>query len=138
MAQAKRIDYDRGVIFTKHSGTGVEVYMYVDEPGVYINAFEGPVDEKFAKEAGFDTEKYAKQRVYKERMRAAKNAIEAELSKITDEPIVAVEKAGFKIMDIGVGRFTVHDPQGNVLTPEPLSLEIAEKLVAALVPDKAD
>lgn len=133
-----KIDFDRGVIFSQHPSMAVWVYMYVDSPGHYLNAFGNPVPEQLAKEAGFDVEKHAKERKRRERMQEAKDAIDAELAEINEENAVVVkEKGGFKVVDIGLGRHNVLDPDGNRLNPVPLSLDLAEKLVDRLVPDVA-
>ena len=130
-----RIDYDRGVIFMTHQPTGANVYMYTDTPGVYLNAFAKPVGDDMAREAGFPVEKYAKEKVRRERMAQAMEAIDSELSKVAeDEHQVLSDVKGFKVIDIGLGRHNVQDPDGNVLNSVPLSIEVANKLVERLVP----
>lgn len=135
--QKRRIDYDRGVMFSQHPTTGMNIYMYMDTPGVYLNVFENPVHESLAKEAGFDVEKYARARIRQERMAQAKNAIEAELAGVDPDEVKEVKSiGGFKIMDIGLGRHNVLDPDGNTLNSIPLTLEVAEKLAERLQPSK--
>lgn len=127
-----KIDLDRGVMMT--SFNGVEVFMYVDDPGVYLNAYGTEVPESLAKQAGFDTEKYGKQHKRKVRMAAAQANIEAELAMIDEGKPQKVVKdlKGFKLVDIGLGRFYVKDPDDNVLTKEPVSRAMGDKLLVAL------
>lgn len=133
----RKIDYDRGVIISQHKQTGMDIFMYVDTPGVYLNAFGTPVADKLAKEAGYDVEKFGKERVKRERMKAATDAIEQELAIVNDQGVKTVveETEGFKIIDIGLGRHFVEDPDGNKLTSVPLPLEQAKVLLRQLVPN---
>ena len=134
---ARKIDYDRGVIISQHKASGMDVFMYVDTPGVYLNAFGTPVSDQLAKEAGYDVEKFGKDKLKRERMAKAMTAIEAELA-IADEvgkKNVIEEKGGFKIVDLGVGRHYVEDAEGNRLNSIPLPVEQARVLLAQLVVD---
>lgn len=134
MAEVK-IDYDRGVIFQDHPATGMKVYMYVDEPGVYLNAHGNVLPEVIAREAHFDVEKFSKEKAKRERMKAAAEAIEQEFSNSPVEHQILSDVSGFKIVDIGLGRHNVIDPDGNKLNAVPLTKDVAELLVARLVPD---
>lgn len=129
-----KIDYDRGVIKRTHRPSGVDVYMYVDEPGVYRNAFETEVSEAFAKQAGFDVATLSKQRLRKERVEAALAAIDQDIGETGSTRKVVKTHGGFKIVNIGLGRHNVEDPDGGVLNSVPLPLEQAQKLVEHLIP----
>jgi hypothetical protein len=125
------IDYNRGV--QKQVYQGVDVYMYLDDPGVYLNAFGSEVDESLAKNAGYDVEKWGKLRKRKELMLKAKNEIEASLALVENAPRKVVKNVkGFKIVDFGLGRYHVEDPDGSTLTRDPVSREVADKLLLAL------
>ena len=132
----RKINYDRGVIISQHKSSGMDVYMYVDTPGVYLNAFGTPIDEQLAKEAGFDVVKYGKDRVKRERMAAAMGAIEHELEIANEEgnKKTVKEQNGFKVIDIGLGRHYVEDPDGNRLTATPLPLEQSVLLLDKIAP----
>ena len=133
---ANKVDVNRGVMFMVHQATGMYVYMYIDTPGEYFNVHCSPVTEKMASEAGFEIEKYAKEKLKRERLRAASDAIEAEIAIADKQQQVVVEEcSGFTIVDIGYSRFNVKDPDGNVLNTHPLSREIAVKLLENLVPE---
>lgn len=129
-----KIDYDRGVIFKTHPTNGMNVYMYVDTPGKYLNAFGTGVEEKLAAEAGFDIEKYGKLRIKGERMATAMKAIEEELEMVDKVETVVQEQDGFKLIDIGLGRHVLKDPEGNILTTTMLSEEQGKLLLSRLVP----
>lgn len=130
-----KIDYNRGVMIMTHNASGMNVYMYLDTPGDYLNAFEGPVSEQLAKEAGYDVEKYGKEKIKRIRMAQAKEAIEAELNNADVTNEVVREKNGFKVVDIGLGRHKVEDPDGNTLTAVYLPKEQAFFLLDQLAPD---
>lgn len=135
MAQ-RNIDYDRGVIIKTHNASGMDVYMYADTPGVFLNAFGTEVDEKLAKEAGYDVDRLSREKVKRERIAAAAQMIEQELALADKEgqKEVVVERAGFKVIDIGLGRHFVEDPDGNRLTVHALPLEQAKTLLDQLTP----
>lgn len=128
-----KIDYDRGVQ-KRHHGSGLEIYMYVDAPGVYLNSHGTEVSEALAQQAGYPTEDLGRQRVMKERMAQATEAIAREMGIAPKEKKVVKEKGGFKVIDIGIGRHQIEDPDGAVLTPQPLPLEQATRLLEELVP----
>lgn len=131
------INYDRGVQKRKHTASGVDVYMYFDEPGVYRNAYGHPVSEVLAKQAGFDTETLTKERIKRERMASAMAAIEAELGSDAQKATldVVLERGGYKVVHIGLGRHNVLDPDGNKLNSIQLPEQEAIKLVEHLAPD---
>ncbi len=124
------IDYDRGVIINTHRPSGMDVFMYVDDPGHFLNAHSAQVSDDIAREAGYDVEQLAKERLKKERKAQAMQMIDAELADdkdVTEETIV--EKDGYKVVSTGLGRNHVIDPDGNRLTSFPLALEAAKKLL---------
>lgn len=124
------IDYDRGVIINTHQSSGMDVFMYVDDPGKFLNAHSKVVSDEIAGEAGYDITKLAKDRVKKERKEQAMSMIDAELADDKDvvQEVVA-EKNGYKIITTGLGRHHVIDPDGNRLNSFPLLPEAAEKLM---------
>lgn len=135
---SKHIDVDRGVLMRYLEGTGIQVYMYVDEPGVFLNAFGKEVSEDLAKQAGFDVERLSRERVKRERMKAAFAAIEAEIDNSEAKENVVEERDGFRLIDIGLGRYMIKDPEGASLNPVPVTEQIAKKLFDQLVPVKVE
>lgn len=133
---AFNIDYDRGVHKRTHNSTGINVYMYVDDPGVYLNEHGAVIDERFAREAGFPVDEQIKQRDLKKRLKAAHDAIMKEMQMAAEEKVVVEEKNGFQILDIGLGRHNILSPDGDVLTDHPLPLEEAKKVLNMIAPDE--
>lgn len=128
----KKIDYDRGVIINTHR-TGMDVFMYADDPGIYLSAHSLPVSEEIAKEAGYDTEKLGKERLRKERRLAAMEAIDKDLEDVKDmgEKIIK-EDEGFKLVHIGLERYVVRDPEDNQLNKGVLTQVQGEKLLTSM------
>lgn len=130
------INYDRGVHIRTHEPTGMEVYMYQDTPGTYLNAHGTPVSDEIAGQAGYPVEVHSKQRVRRERMAEAMKAIEAELGLEGTREEVVETKGGFKIKHIGLKRYHVIDPDGGTLTPQPVPLDVAKNLLDQLLIDE--
>ncbi len=132
---AKGIDVDRGVMMRYLDGTGIQVYMYLDTPGVYLNAFGAEVSGDLARQAGFDVEKLGRERTKRERMATAFAAIEAEIEGRSEKEATLVERNGFKLIDIGLGRTVIKDPDGLSLVSNPVPLEYGQKLFDMLAPE---
>lgn len=131
----RNIDYDRGVRKSSHP-TGVDVFMYYDTPGVYLNAYGGEVSDQFAHEAGFDTETYAKQKLRRELMAKAMKGVEDQLAdESSDVHKVIANRGGVHVVDIGLGRFVIEDPDGQRLTTTHMSREAALDLLDKMVPE---
>lgn len=127
------IDYDRGVIIKIEPITGSDVFMYVDAPGKYLSAHGKPISDQFAAAAGYDIEHLAKERVKLDRKKIASDAIDAELADDKDAKNAVVEEInGYKLVDIGLGRFLIRDPDDNLVTATPLAQEHAKKVIALL------
>ena len=130
-----KIDYNRGVMKKVDQKTGIEVFMYLDMPGVYYNAFEKKVPEDTAKGADFDVAKYGKMKRQRELMAKAMNAINEQLGmeEYAEKPQVIEERNGFKIVHIGLGRHVIEDPEGGKIIERPLTLEEAKVALDKLV-----
>lgn len=128
-----QIDFDRGVHIRNHDQLNIQIFMYVDDPGVYLTKFGSSIPEVLAQEAGFDVGHLAKLRERKSRMAAAREQIEAELAAYDDgAETVKATKAGFTLVDIGGARYIVRDADGHNLTGAPLNLEMGKKLLDKL------
>lgn len=136
-----KIDLDRGVVVSRMplDKGGMYIYMYQDDPGVYLNEHGHPVSEALAKEVGFDIGRWQRMHLKNERMAEAKKKIEAELELISDEiDNTIMEKNGFLIIGLPGDRAVVKDPDGNVLTAQPVSIPAAEALLEGLTaPEKS-
>lgn len=133
----RAIDYDRGVLINTDAISGMDIFMYYDQPGVYLNAHGVPVPEALAKSAGFDVEFYSKEKVKRDRMAAAKAVIENDLKDAKDETGEKIDlDGGYSIVGIGLGRYMLKDPDGNTLTETPLSKEHALSVAKLLAQPK--
>lgn len=129
----RTIDYDKGVLINTHPGTGMDVFMYVQQPGKYLTAHGKDVPDKIAAEAGYNVEQLAKERLRMERKAQASAIIDKELSDDASTLEECVDnRNGFRLVSIGMGRHNVKDPDGNVLNSHPLPKESAEKLFDAM------
>lgn len=128
------IDYNRGVMKLQDNATGVSVYMYLDDPGVYLSGQGTEVDISLARQAGFEVDKQLKQKLLKERLATAMAGIQAELETGEKDQTVLLERDGFKLVDLGLGRHQVLSPDGDSLVPNPLPKEQATLLFEQLVP----
>ncbi len=127
------IDLNRGVVHRETSG--VEVYMYKDDPGVYLNAFGLPISEDLAKRAGFDIERFRRGHAFKDHMAKAEEQWKAQKG-VADEAAheTVIERAGWKVNHISLGRHHIYDPDGNRITTTMVTREEALDLLDALVP----
>lgn len=126
------IDYDRGVIFRNNPQFGMDIYMYVDTPGEYLNVHGKPVNEELAKQAGFPVDTYGKEREKRRRMAIAKDAIEKELNASGAVREVVKENGEYRLVHLGHSRYAVEDGDSNKLHPNYLTLELGEKLLEVM------
>jgi hypothetical protein len=138
MSKTLLIDLNRGVEIRKHRTSGMQIFMYRDTPGVYLNAFAKEVSENLAKEAGFPVQEYARKRTAKARMAKAMSAIEAELAVAEEDRPVLAERGGYKVVGLGLGRAQITDEDGNALTDEPVAQDYALKLLTELAGPEVD
>ncbi len=129
------IDVNRGVMIKKHP-LGFLVYMYMDQPGVFLNAFGKEVPSEIAKQAHFDVAVLEKQKLKRERMAAAMTSIELELelANESDEQVILWERGGYKVVEMPLGNAFVYDDEGNKLNPMPIPRQEAKVLLDHLVP----
>ena len=130
---AFHIDLDRGVISRTHPSLGMDIYMYVDDPGVYLTAHGSEVEKTLAEAAGFEVDTYDKQHKIKLAMAEAQSEVLAKFSEATSK--VLAERNGFKVLDIGMGRCNVLSPDGDLLNKTPISKEQADVLLKHLAPE---
>jgi hypothetical protein len=132
------IDLDRGAMTCSHPSLGIAIYMYLDDPGVYLTEHGNVLEngEALAEQAGFDVAKFSKQRKIKIAMDAANDKIMHEFNESTTK--VLVERNGFQIVDIGLDRCNVLAPDGGVLNKAPIPRAQADILLAHLAPKEKD
>lgn len=109
------IDYDKGVLKRKHPA-GLDVYMYVNEPGVFRNGHGNEVDKELAREAGYEVDRLVKERRRRARVAEATKMIDEEFSHEVAHKVVDTVN-GYKIVQVNGERHTILDPDNNVMTP---------------------
>lgn len=129
----RKIDYDEGVLIMTHPGSGMDVFMYVKQPGKYLDAHGNTVPDSLALEAGYKVEQLSKDRLRMERKAQASAIIDKELADDanTKEECVDIVN-GFRLVSIGMGRHNVRDPDGNILNAHPMPKESAVTLFKAM------
>jgi hypothetical protein len=127
------LDADKGLSIRRHEGTDQQLFMYKTEPGLYLNAFGNEVSEKIAREAGFDVEKFSRQRLRSERLADAAAIVDAEMAQADNKEAVKIaEHGGFAIMDVGFNRFVLETSEGDRVTPRAVTLAVAQSLLSKL------
>jgi hypothetical protein len=132
------IDLDRGAMTCTHPSLGIAIYMYLDDPGVYLTEHGNVLEngETLAEQAGFDVAKFAKQRKIRAAMKNANDKIMREFNESTTK--VLAERNGFKIVDLGLDRCNVLSPDGDVLNKAPIPRAQADILLDHLAPKEKD
>ena len=134
------IDENLGVIVKFVKKSGIEVYMYKSEPGIYRTRSGDLIDKKIAFEAGFRVEELDRQKVIQERKAAALADIEDEFS-ISVEEKVLVSRGGYKAIRVGPatrGRYVIRDPEGKQITADTVDKKEAYRLISKLAPKEED
>lgn len=131
------IDVNRGVEIRRERSTGVRVYMYVSEPGVYLNAFGKPIAESFAAKAGFPVEQYARARTAREKIADFTRKMQDEMNveNLTENRKVLASRGGYTVYEMPYGNAVVVSDEGDNLTPTPIAKAQAMELLEALVPE---
>lgn len=126
----RAIDYDRPTIIKMVPSLGMDIFMYKDDPGVYLNAFGKPVPAAIAQQAGFDVERLGRLRNRKLAIQRATDAIGVEMDMVDKAARTSVYSAGnYRVVDIGAGRHQIEDADGNNLTPhQTLTIEMARRV----------
>lgn len=130
------IDYDRGILKRTH-GSGLDIYMYIDSPGHYLNSHGTEVSPELAKQSGFDTENLGRKRILNERLASANEQIRAELDAAANERKIEQEVDGFKLIDLGLGNYMVAGPDDMNLLPRPIPKQQAQMLFKELIPKQS-
>ncbi len=133
-----KIDYNRGVLKKVIATTGMEIFMYIDTPGVYYTSYETEVTDELAAKAGYDIGKLGKLRKRRELAALALQAIDADLDMEEDAGTreVIEQRGGFALVHIGLGRHILEDPEGGKLVDRHMTLEEGQKALEELVPSK--
>ena len=133
----RKIDYDKGVRIRSIPELGMEVFMYIQDPGVFLTANGAVIPAELARRAGFDVDKLLKMRERKVRMGIAAATIEREIDLSESAAVreVIEELGGFKVVRVG-SHFLVEDPDNAVLTagvalPKDIAISVMRELAAS-------
>lgn len=136
------IDFDRGVQIQRQNldNGGMYIYMYIDTPGVYLNAHGKEVPEALAREVGFDVDKHRKARIKREKMSEYMNQVEAELEMLSEagEEVVLHELGGYKVVQINEDSANVFTTEGDKLNSVALPISKAVALLEKLTGGKVE
>lgn len=126
------INLDRGVHMASHPSLGMDIYMYVDDPGLYYDAHGHQVPKEWAEQAGFPVDEQTKAQEIKVALKAAEKEVLEKMGAVKQEYVA--ERGGFKVKDLGMGKYHVVGPDGSVLTKAPVSKEHALMALDKLAP----
>jgi hypothetical protein len=129
------IDYDRGAVIKQEPNSGMDVFMYVDAPGEYLNAHGTVVPDTLARQAGYDIDRLAKEKLKNERKALAASLIDNEFQNTGEAQEIIDIRDGWRLVGIGHGQYLVRDPDDNILNKNPLPMEAAQKLVSLMAPE---
>ena len=129
-----RIDIDRPTTIRKHKDSGMYVYMYKDEPGVYLSQHGDVLPEKIGALVGFDVKRLAKERDRREKMAefSAKVSKELALAEASDEPDIVATRGDYSVIALPGGHANVVSGSAGKLNQTPLSMPLAMELLGAL------
>lgn len=128
-----KIDLDRGVEIRKDPGTGIQVYMYLSQPGRFYSAHGTEVSTDMAKACGYDVARLLRLRDRQEKMTSAMAEVDAQFADVERTENTIAEANGFKIVNIGGGdRCNILDPDGTKLNTRPLSEAEAQVVLSRL------
>lgn len=140
VSSERKIDYDRGVVIKLISSLGMEVFMYRDDPGVYLSQHGTVVPDELAEMAGFDIQLLGKRRKHKLMVAQATEAYskQLELGEAKATRKIIAERDGFQVVLVGGVRHAVLDPDGLEINKNmPLTEAVAMELFNKLAPEKA-
>lgn len=132
------MDFNRGLEIRHDQNTGASIYMVIAEPGVYYTAHGTEVSPEIARAAGFGVDIHLKEKRKREAMTTAQRAIEAQYNAGEAKSDVKAERRGYKLVDIGIDRFCILDPDGVNLTPKYMGPAIALHVFDQMVPPEAE
>ena len=129
---APPISYNRGVTIRMHPD-GFDVNMYKDAPGIFYDVNGNALSTAIALEAGFDIKHLQTLKEKRDRIAAARDAIEREYGEPVDEVIAS--SGGFTAVSLGGGLYAILDEDGTRLVDEPMDRDEAIALVNKSAPE---
>lgn len=120
-------------VLTRFAPGGISVHMYWGEPGVYYGDHGLELPEQMGKAAGFDTEKYKRERLKREALGKATVAIDLEYATMSVRE-VELERDAYRLVHVGEGRYNIEYEDGTLMNPQPLTKDIALRVFEQLSP----
>jgi hypothetical protein len=112
----------------------MDVFMYADNPGVYLNVYAKVVPSSIAKEAGFDIVRWAKAKQKRDTLLKFKhNLDEAEALDEEASRKVLDTREGFTLIELPLGRGSIAGPDGDIMVPA-APMEIVRKSFEDMFP----
>lgn len=134
MAEDIAIDLNRGVRMSKDPISQLEVYMYFDDPGVYLTPQGKQVPAEVAERAGYDVAALQKQHNKKARMADFQSMLDSEYGDAAERKVLE-ERDGYKLVEVGtLGNVMVLDDEDKPLVLTPLPLDIGTELFDKMAP----
>lgn len=136
------INLDHGYTIRLHPH-GFRVCMLKSDPGLYYDGSGELVSDDIAKQAGFDVQAFAKERLKKARLAEARKKIEAEFA--AEEERVAQEinrefegdaggeKPRYEVKHGGAGRYYIFDAEGKKVTTKGMTRAEAEVMLKGML-----
>ncbi len=123
------IDLNRGVTIKTDPSTGARIYMYKDEPGVFLNAHGAVVVETLAARCGFQVKDLMRERRKREALERSAREIEAEFEEKmavkTKDKVLEESADGYRAVQQPFGRCWVYGPDDKPINDRPLTKEEA-------------
>lgn len=127
------IDYDRGVLIRQDEKTGVEVYMYIDDPGRYLTVHGNEVALDLARTVGYPVDDHLRERNIKQRLAKYELDLKKEFEVPEDRKVIK-EYRGFKLLELSPDRCQIIAPNGMVMNKGVIPKEDALKLFEEVAP----
>ena len=132
------INLDRGVMQRFHA-RGMKISMYLDDPGTYLTETGEPIPAELAAEAGFDTDKYKREKIKQTKVAAFKAQLEREMAVEEDAIAQAISGSGkVDVRHIGGGQYAIFSAAGERMTKVAMSRADAELITGTLPAAEVD
>jgi hypothetical protein len=118
-----KVDVNRGCQIRMDRATGAAVYMFYDQPGVFLNDHGKVVPPEFAERAGYDVEPLLKLRRKHLALIAAHQEIERQYTEARTHEVVA-EYGEYRVVHIGNEQYQVEFEDGTAMG-RPVAKDVA-------------
>ena len=110
--------------------------MYLDEPGDYYTEAGEPIDVNLAKDAGFDIDRNAKQKLINKQVSDYKKDLESKLAGEEEALAMALSQKGkYDVRHVGGNQYALFTEDGVRVVPGTMSKAEIELLIGEEVPN---